>query len=287
MKPPPFDYARPESVDEAVALLAQHGGGAKILAGGQSLVPLLNFRLLRPTVLIDINRLTALAGVDDTSGGLRIGALTRHHALETSPLVRERFPFLTEAMAHVAHLAVRNRGTIGGSLAHADPAAELPMIAVLLDAEIHTRAPGATRVRAAADFFCGALTTALGDDELVTGIVLPALPSGTGSAFAEVARRHGDFAIAAAAAAITLTEGTVTAARLAVTGVDETPLRLRQVEAELVGRRLTTDLIAAATAQTGASVDPASDLHASSDYRRHLVGVLTEEVLTAAWSRAA
>ena len=145
MKPAAFDYARPDSVAEAVALLAAHGGDAKLLAGGQSLVPLMNFRMVRPRVVVDINRLSVLDFVEEHEGGLRIGALTRHHALEMSPLVRERFPVLGAAMAHVAHLAIRNRGTIGGSLAHADPAAELPMLALLLDGEIHTRSAAGER----------------------------------------------------------------------------------------------------------------------------------------------
>ena len=149
MKPAGFDYLRPDSLDEVVSVLGQQGGDAKILAGGQSLVPLLNFRMLRPSILVDINRVSELSYLREDGAGLRIGALTRHHTLETSPLVRERFPVLTDAMAHVAHLAVRNRGTIGGSLSHADPAAELPMMAMLLDAEIHTRSSSAARTHAA------------------------------------------------------------------------------------------------------------------------------------------
>src|SRR5262245_52540923 len=201
MKPAPFEYFRPHTVEEAVGLLGAHNGEARLIAGGQSLVPLMNFRLLRPGALIDINRLTALGGIaDEAGGGLRIGALTRHAALETAPVVRARFPVLAEAMSHVGHLAVRNRGTIGGSLAHADPAAELPLLAVLLDADIGTRTPRGVGAHAARDFFLGPLATALGDDEIVTEVVLPALPPGGGSAFAEVALRGGDFAIVAAAA---------------------------------------------------------------------------------------
>ena len=286
MKPAPFDYVRPESVEEAVALLANRAGDAKILAGGQSLAPLLNFRMVRPGLLVDINRLTELEFLADHQGGLRIGALTRHHTIEVSPLVRARFPVLSEAMAHVAHLASRNRGTIGGSLAHADPAAELPMIALLLDAEIGTCSAAGARSHRARDFFRGPLTTALAEDELVSEIILPALPSRTGWAFEEFAQRTGDFAVAAVAATVTLSDGRVAEARLAVMGVDETPLRLRDIEARLVGQSFAASLIEGAAQQARDSVQPTTDLRASCDYRRHLVGVLTERALSAAWTRA-
>jgi len=282
VKPAAFDYLRPESVDEAATLLTEYGGDAKVLAGGQSLVPLLNFRMLRPSILIDINRLAALDFVEEHGGGLRIGALTRHHTLETSPLVRERFPMLAAAMAHVAHLAIRNRGTIGGSLSHADPAAELPMLARLLDAEIGTSAG-----RHAADgFFLGPLTTALAEDELVTEIVLPSLPSKTGWGFEEFSLRVGDFAFAAVAATVTAEGGKITKARFAAMGVGETPLRLRAVEAAMTGNIFTPNLVAEAAQRARDSVDPSSDLRASTDFRRHLVGVLTERALEAAWARA-
>ena len=283
MKPPLFDYACPESLDEAVAFLASHGGDAKILAGGQSLVPLLNFRMLRPALLVDINRLAELDFLEGTQdGGLRIGALTRHHTLEMSPLVAERFPLLGAAMTHVAHLAIRNRGTIGGSLSHADPAAELPMMALLLDAEIGTQSPGGARRHKAEDFFTGPLSTVLTDDEIVTEIHLPGLPPQTGWGFEEFSLRSGDFAIAAASAAVTLADGKIAGARLAVTGVDDTPLRLRTVEAALTGQRPAVEVFAAAGRQARDAVNPPSDLRASADYRRHLTAVLVERVLTAA-----
>ncbi|MGH7093208.1 MAG: FAD binding domain-containing protein, partial [Stellaceae bacterium] len=231
MKPAAFDYFCPESLGEAVALLAESGDEAKLLAGGQSLMPLLNFRMLRPAVLIDINRLIELDFVAEHRGGLRIGALTRHHTLETSPLVGERFPVLSAAMAHVAHLAIRNRGTLGGSLSHADPAAELPLLAVLLDAELRTRSTTGERRHRAADFFLVPLTTTLGADEMVTEIVLPGLAPGTGWGFAEVALRDGDFAIAAVAALVTVADGRIVAARLAAGGVDAVPRRLAAAEA--------------------------------------------------------
>jgi carbon-monoxide dehydrogenase medium subunit len=286
MKPPPFDYHRPTHLAEATALLARHAGDARVLAGGQSLVPLLNFRLLRPGVLVDINRLAEIGNVREEDHGLGIGALVRHHMLETSPLVAARYPVLAAAMTHVAHLAVRNRGSLGGSLAHADPAAELPMLAVLLDAEIRTASADGGRTCAAREFFRGPLTTALGEGEIITEIALPLLPPHTGWGFAEVAMRHGDFAIAAVAATLRLADGRVAEARLAATGVGETPLRFPAIETALVGERLTTDVIATAAAQAREAVAPPSDLRASADYRRHLVDVLAGRVLADAGRRA-
>lgn len=286
MKPAAFDYLRPASLDEAVSLLAQHGSDAKILAGGQSLVPLLNFRMLRPSVLIDINRVEELSFLRADGAGLRIGALTRHHTLETSPLVRERFPVLTAAMGHVAHLAIRNRGTTGGSLSHADPAAELPMMAVLLDAAIHTRSVERKRVHTAEEFFLGPLTSALEEDEIVTEIVLPGLAPDTGWAFEEFAQRSGDFAIAAVATTIRIDQDRITEARLALMGVDETPVRLRAVEADLAGQVPSMDLARGVAQAARGAVNPNTDLKASADYRRHLVAGLVERALTTAFDRA-
>lgn len=245
-------------------------------------MPLLNFRIARPSILIDINRLAELDFIAEHDGGLRIGALTRHHTLETSPMVRERFPLLGAAVKHVAHLAIRNRGTIGGSLSHGDPAAELPMLALLLDANIRTSAGSHT----ADGFFLGPLTTALADDELVTEIVLPPLSPRTGWGFEEFSLRAGDFAFAAVAATMTARDGRIAEARLAVMGVGETPLRLGAVEAMLVGQAFSQTLLAATAQQVRASIDPPSDLRASADYRRHLVAALTERALTSAWARA-
>jgi carbon-monoxide dehydrogenase medium subunit len=286
MKPAAFEYVRPRSLDEAIAALHAHGGDAKILAGGQSLVPLLNFRMLRPKVLIDINALCGLDGVTETAGGIRIGALTRHFTLETSPLVHARLPVLAAAMKHVAHLAIRNRGTIGGSLAHADPAAELPMMALLFDADIKVRSAGGSRVLPARDFFVGPLTTALEEDEIVTEISCPGLPDGAGWGFEEFSLRTGDFALAAVAAVIAVRDGVVSEARIALMGVDETPIRPGAAERMLVGERHSVDLIAAVAESTRAAVNPNSDLRASADYRRHLVRALTERVLTVAFDRA-
>jgi len=289
MKPPSFEYLAATSIDQAVAALAAGQGDAKIIAGGQSLMPMLNFRLLAPAMLIDINRVPGLAFIEAEGDGLRIGALTRHHALETSDLVRSRFPVLSEAMAHVAHLAIRNRGTIGGSLCHADPAAELPMMAMLLDATIIVAGCEKPREIAARDFFAGALTTVLAEDELVTEIRLPGLPGlpgQTGWGFEEIAQRSGDFAIAAAAATLTMSGTTVREVRIAVMGVDETPRRVAEAEALLTGTDGSAGAIEAAALAVRDAVDPMSDLHASADYRRHLARVLTQRVLMDAKRRA-
>jgi len=286
MKPAPFDYIAATSVDMAAASLAEAGDDAKIIAGGQSLVPLLNFRLLRPSILVDINPIGTLAFITETATDIRIGALTRHHQLETSPVIARHLPVLSCAMAHVAHLAIRNRGTIGGSLAHGDPAAELPMMALLLDAELHIASVSGTRTLAAGDFFLDALTVDLAADEIVTEIVLPKLPPRTGWGFAEVARRHGDFALAAAAATLSIAADSITEVRIALTGIGRTALRVAAAEKLIVGQTLRADVSNQVVEAVRAAIEPDTDLHASSDYRRHLAGVLTSRALAAAWRRA-
>jgi len=286
MKPAAFDYVIADSIDMAVASLADGGGDAKIIAGGQSLVPMLNFRLLRPSVLIDINRIGDLAFIEEAGKKIRVGALTRHYQLETSPVIARHLPVLASAMTHVAHLAIRNRGTIGGSLSHADPAAELPMMALLLDAELHIASASGKRTIAARDFFVGALTVDLARDDIVTEIALPKLPPKTGWGFEEVARRSGDFALAAAAATLTLSAGVISQARIALTGVGPTPVRVAEAEALLVGQALEPGLIDRIIDVVRAAIEPETDLHASSDYRRHLASVLVGRAVSAAWRRA-
>ena len=286
MKPPVFDYIAATSVDMAVAALAEARGEAKIIAGGQSLVPMLNFRLLHPAILVDINRIAGLAFIEETATEIRVGALTRHYQLETSAVIARHLPVLSAAMTHVAHLAIRNRGTIGGSLSHADPAAELPMIAILLDAKLHIASASGKRTVAARDFLLDAMTVDLADSDIVTEIVLPKLPPRTGWGFEEVARRHGDFALAAAAATLTVSDGIITQARVAVTGVGPTALRVGGAEALLIGRALEQSLMSRAIGAVRAAITPETDLHASSDYRRHLAGVLAGRALSAAWRRA-
>ncbi len=286
MKPPAFDYVVADSVDMAAASLAGAGGDAKIIAGGQSLVPMLNFRLLRPSVLVDINRIAGLAFIEETREAIHIGALTRHFQLETSPIIARHLPVLSCAMTHVAHLAIRNRGTIGGSLSHADPAAELPMLALLLNAELRVASASSTRTVAACEFFLSAMTVDLADDEIVTEITLPKLPPQTGWGFEEVARRHGNFALAAAAAALTVSDNTITQARIALTGVGPTAVRATTAETLLIGRPLEADLGARVIDAVRAAIKPVTDLHASSEYRRHLAGVLAGRAVAAAWRRA-
>ena len=286
MKPAAFDYVVAESIDAAVAALAAADGEAKILAGGQSLVPMLNFRLLRPAILVDINRIPNLAFIEERPDEIAIGALTRHYRLETSPVIADRLPVVAEAMRHVAHLAIRNRGTIGGSLSHADPAAELPMLALLLDATLHVASSAGSSMVSARDFFLGPLAVDLAGDAMVTRITIPKLPPATGWGFGEVARRSGDFALAAATATLTSRDGMIAEARIAMTGIDETAKRASEAEALLNGRKLTNDLFEAAIAAVRAGVNPPTDLHASSDYRRHLVGVLAGRALADAWRRA-
>ena len=286
MKPAPFDYIAATSVDMAAAALADGGDDAKIIAGGQSLVPLLNFRLLRPSILIDINRIESLAFISETATDIRVGALTRQYQLETSPVIARHLPVLSCAMTHVAHLAIRNRGTIGGSLAHGDPAAELPMMALLLDAELHIGSVSAARITAARDFFLDALTVDLNAGEIVTEIALPKLPPQTGWGFAEVSRRRGDFALAAAAATLAVAAGAIVEARIALSGIGRTAVRAATAESLLVGHALEPPLVSHAIEAVRAAIEPDTDLHASADYRRHLAGVLTGRALAAAWRRA-
>lgn len=287
MKPPPFDHARADSVEEAVSLLARHDGDAKLLAGGQSLVPMLNFRLVRPSLLVDVNRVPGLSGIEEGSGALRIGALARHRQVEVSEVVHRRFPVLRAAVRHVAHLAIRNRGTFGGSLAHADPAAELPMMALLLDAKIEATGPAGPRRIEARAFFHSALATALGDADMLTRVELPFLPPATGWGFEEVARRAGDFALAAVAATLTFAAGgEVAEARLAVMGAHDTPLRVDAAEALLAGEPFRPEAMEAAAKAARDAVEPWGDLHGSADLRRHLVGVLARRALESAGRRA-
>lgn len=286
MKPSQFNYVRPSTLEQAIAALAAAAGDGKIIAGGQSLMPMMNFRLVSPALLIDINRIKELDFLEEQEGGLRIGALTRHHTLETSPLVKRLFPVLSAAMAHVAHLAIRNRGTIGGSISHADPAAELPMMMRLLEARITAVSPRGKRVIDAADFFIAALTSDVQEDEIVTEISLPALPAAAGWAFEEVARRPGDYAMAAVGVILTQEQGRAAQVRIGVMGVGDTPMRMPDAEAVLSGQACDEQSLDAVVAAVRNAVQPDGDLHASGDYRRHLVGVLVRRAVKDAWNRA-
>jgi CO/xanthine dehydrogenase FAD-binding subunit len=285
MKPPRFRYARPDTLEQALDLLAG-SEDARVLAGGQSLLPMLNFRLLGPQLLVDINRIATLTGLEIHDQDLRIGALTRHHVLETSPVVAERLPLLAAAMKHVAHLAIRNRGTIGGSISHADPAAELPLMLLMHDGRVTLASQSGERVVQARDFFLGALMSDVSEGEIVTRIDLPIPAAGHGWAFEEVARRAGDFALAAVAVILTVADGRAQEVRIGAMGVGETALRLSQAEARLQGQALDDALLDTVVAAVRAQVQPDTDLHASADYRRHLVGVLAKRAVRDAWQRA-
>lgn len=281
MKPAPFEYVRPASVDEAIAALAEGGGDAQPLAGGQSLIPAMNFRLARPARLVDLAGLGALRGIEGTgAGGLRIGAMTRQRAVERSALVAERSPLLAAAMPWIAHPQIRNRGTIGGSLAHADPAAELPAVMIALDAELVLQGPGGVRRMPAREFYVSLFTTALGRAELLVQVELPPVAPGTRFAFEEVSRRHGDFALAGAAVAVRVAEdGTVEGAAIGLVSVGDGPVLSSAGAAALVGRRLTGESASEAADAVAAALDPPGDIHASPDYRRHLARVLTRRAL--------
>jgi len=287
VKPPPFEYFEPASVDEAVGLLAEHGESARVLAGGQSLVPLLAFRLVRPSCLVDLNRIGALAYVEERDGGLALGAMTRQRAAERSPLVQARAPLLREALGLIGHPQIRARGTVGGSLAHADPAAELPAVVTALDGSLVAQGPGGRRELAARDFFRSYLETSLAPGEILVEVRLPPLPPRTGSAFLEVSRRLGDFALVGVAAVVTLGPGDVCErARLVFTGVGPVPAVAAGAVRELVGQPLTDAVIERAAAAVPDELSPGADIHASALYRRRVAATLTRRALRLARDRA-
>lgn len=277
MKAPPFAYARAESLDHALALLAEAGDDAKLLAGGQSLVPLLAYRVARPTHLVDIDGVAGLDGRSDEPGGTRIGALTRHEALARTPLDGAA-RLLAEAASHVGHLPIRVRGTLGGTLAHADPAAELPLALLALDARVHVRSRAAERDVAVSELLVGPFTTTLGPQEAIVAVTVPPA-AGRRAAFAELAVRVGDFALAAAAVVARVEDGRVTDARVALGAVDATPVRVPEAEALLEGAELDAEAVAAAAAAASAGCEPADDPFASAAYRRRLVARLVRDCL--------
>jgi len=290
LKPAPFAYFAPTTLPEALALLAEHGYDAKLLAGGQSLVPTMNFRLAQPAILIDLNNVPELAYIQPvTNGGLHIGAMTRQRALEKSPLIAQRAPLLQATMPYIAHTQIRNRGTLGGSLAHADPAAELPVIAVALDAQCKVRSQLGERLVSAQDFYVALFTTDLAPDEILTEIVLPPLLPRTGWSIQEVSRRQGDYAMVGVAAMVALdAQGRCHHARIVLLSVGDGPVLAHQAMALLHGEMSSPDLFAAA-AQICATndIEPTADIHASVAFRRHLANVLTRRALTEAFGRAA
>lgn len=287
MKPAAFDYFAPATVDEALALLARHGPDARLLAGGQSLVPLMNARALKPAVLIDLNRLPGLAGVALAGDGdLAIGSMTRQRALEREPLIRRELPALAEALPHVGFPQTRNRGTLGGSLAHADPAGELPALALAYGARLHVRSARGERSLAAAELFAGPFATTLAPDELLASISFPAAGRAGGAAFAEIARRQSHRAEAGAVCRIELAaDGTIAACELTLFGIADRPLLLPEVGARLQGRLPEAAAIKAAAAEL--PIDPPSDLYATAAYRSMLCAALARRVIAAAAERAA
>ena len=286
MKLPHFDYEAPKTVSEAVELLAEHLDEASVLAGGQSLIPLLAMRLAYPAVLIDINGIAELSGVSAANGWVTIGAMTREYVAEDSETVAGTVPLLAAALPLIGHEAIRSRGTIGGSLAHADPAAELPAVARALDAEFVVRGQSGERVVPAAEWFEGFLTTSRRPDELLTEVRFPAAERGTGISFQEVARRHGDFAIVGLAASLTLSGGAISDARLAFSGVSDVPVRAVGAEDLLAGEGPSPELFDEAARRATDDIDPPADLHGSSDYRRKVAGALARRGLRAAADNA-
>jgi carbon-monoxide dehydrogenase medium subunit len=279
VKPPSFDYHAPRSLDEAIELLARHDGAARPLAGGQSLVPMLNFRLAQPAALIDLRRIEGLGGISLDGDTLRIGAMTRQRQAEHSALVAQHLPLMRAALQWVGHAPTRSRGTVGGSIAHADPSAELPLVLRALDGEVRAAGPEGVRTIPAEALFRSMFTTALAPDEILTEIRLPRMPAGYGFAIEEFARRPGDFAIVAVAVVLEPCGEGAMRARIAIAGATDTAFRAADAERLLGAGPLTPDAIAAAAASASEFGTPMSDPRISGDYRRHLVRVLTRRAL--------
>lgn len=286
MKPAPFEYVRPGSLPEALDALARHAPAGKILAGGQSLVPMMNLRVVKPAVLIDINRVPGLADIRVEAGELVIGALARHAALLASELVAKHCPLMAEAYRWVAHGPIRNRGTLGGNISHADPASEMPAVLAACDAKITVRNAKRARTLPATDFFTGALATALADGEMVTEIRIPIARPGQGAAWQEAANRKGDFAMAGIGAVVTVAGGKCTQASIAAAGMEKPGVRLPAVEKQLVGKALDDAAIASAARTAREAVRPSGSYHADETYKRELVEALTARALAAARDRA-
>jgi len=286
VKLPPVEYEAPTTIDEAVGLLAEHQDDASVLAGGQSLIPLLALRLARPAVLVDINGVAELSGISAADGQVTIGAMTREYQAEESETIAGAVPLLAAALPLIGHEAIRSRGTVGGSLAHADPAGELPAVARALDAEFEVHSRSGMRVIGAADWFEGYLATARRPDEILTWVRFPAAGPGTGAAFEEIARRHGDFAIVGLAAQLTLADGVISDARLAFSGVADVPVRATAAEELLIGQQPAAEPFEAAAQTAAADLDPPGDLHGSPEYRKKIAATLVRRALQAAADNA-
>ena len=288
MKPPPFRYVAARTIEQALALKAEHGDEARFLAGGQSLVPTMNFRLTQPALLIDINPLTELSAIRNGAGAIvRIGALTRYRELERHPATAQHLPLIHEALPHIAHPQIRNRGTIGGNLANADPASEMPAIVVALGGKLRAQSINGERWIAASDFFLGALTTALEPDEMLTEIELPVAPPRSGACFMELSRRRGDFAIIGVACTVRLDEdGNCAEARIGLCNAGDGPVFATEASESLAGRKIGAAEIGEAAALVQNAIDPGGSIHASKEFQRHVAGVLTERALRTANERA-
>src|SRR5580704_3272947 len=283
MKPAPFRYFAASSLDHALSLKAEHGDEARFLAGGQSLIPAMNFRLARPAMLIDINHVPQLAAVERSDKDIRLGAMTRYRALERNGDFLKTCPLFADALPHIAHPQIRNRGTIGGNLSHADPASELPAVATAMKARMRIKSRANEREVAAVDFFVGLLTTDIAADEMLVEVLFPEPKPRTGCSFMEVARRRGDFALAGIAAIVTVDqEARCADLRLALCGVGETPVEASGAAASLVGQRLTDKTIAAVAAEVQELIEPSGNVHASPDYQRHIAGVLVSRAIRTA-----
>lgn len=286
MKPPPFEYAAPESVDDVMGLLADDPDDVSLLAGGQSLMPALNMRLAQPRLVVDLNGVHGLDGIEPTATGLRLGAIVRQRTLETDPRVREAVPLLTEAAHHIAHLPIRTRGTVGGSLAHADPAAELPATVAVLDGRLVVRGGDGVRTVPAAEFFVAPLTSALEPGELLVALEVEAPPPGTGWAFLEVARTHGAFALVAAAALVrTNGDGLIDVIRVALAGVGGTPYVPAWLDEMALGEAAGADLFRRIGERVVDDAEPLADIHATAEYRRRVAGTIAARALSTAATR--
>lgn len=287
MKPPPFDYSRPETLEEALATLHEIGDEGKVLAGGQSLIPLLAFRMARPAHLTDITRIEELDKVElNGDGVVSIGALATHRSVETHPELKARCPAINEAASQIGHVAIRNRGTVGGSMAHADPAAEWPALALLFDARFHLRTVSDERQVTAREMFLSYMTTALAPDELLVEVEFQLPPPGAGTSFVEVSRRHGDFAMAGAGAVLHVDDGVVADARISVMSAGLTPVRADEAEQLLIGQEPTEELLSIAADSIDSVIDPLEDVHGPAEYKRHLAKVVTRRALDTARTRS-
>ena len=285
MKPPPFRYVRAGSLEDALSALASEGDEARLLAGGQSLIAMMNLRLVRPSALVDVNGITDLDYIRTDNGTLSVGALTRLATAEESPEVAAACPLMSEAIRHVAHRPIRNRGTVGGNLAHADPSSELPAVALAVDAQMVVQRSGAERRVAAEDFFTGALTTSMEPDEALTAIEAPRAPDGQGWSFMEVSPRKGDYALVGVAVTLSVENGRCSACRVVYTGNGDRARRLPEVEGAIIGEEAGSGTFRSAGDLAGARIEPNSDLHASGAYRRDLASTLTRRALEQAAAR--